>query len=188
MRKGRILDIGCARGLFLKTLERVGHTAYGTELSEESARTARALVGEDRIRVGPLVDCGFDEGQFDAVTAWQVFEHLHDPAETLAELHADELTAATHCRHSPHGALSDLLAGAAPLAAIDDLRALCLEAQLAAYLREGFGDAFWRERGAGDLLKELWSTGSTYTPASLAVELGLGEIAPGALLEELAEP
>jgi SAM-dependent methyltransferase len=87
VRRGTILDIGCARGLFLKTLERVGHTAFGTELSEDSARTARRLIGDDRIRVGPVEDVGFDEGQFDAITAWQVFEHLHDPAATLDECH-----------------------------------------------------------------------------------------------------
>ncbi len=87
IRRGTILDIGCARGLFLKTLERVGHSAYGTELSEDSARTARKLVGEDRVRVGPVEDVHFDEGQFDAVTAWQVFEHLRDPGATLDECH-----------------------------------------------------------------------------------------------------
>lgn len=85
VRRGRILDIGCAGGLFLRVLERAGHTAYGTELSDDSARTARSRIGEDRVRVGPVVSAGFEAGQFDAITAWQVFEHLRDPAETLDE-------------------------------------------------------------------------------------------------------
>ena len=87
IRRGNILDIGCARGLFLQTLERVGHTAHGTELTADSAQAARAKIGEDRIRVGAVEHCGFDAGQFDAITAWQVFEHLLDPGATLDECH-----------------------------------------------------------------------------------------------------
>lgn len=87
IRRGRVLDIGCARGVFLQVLERAGHTAFGTELSEDSARSARGRVGHDRVRVGPVEAVGFDAGQFDAVTAWQVFEHLHDPSATLDECH-----------------------------------------------------------------------------------------------------
>ena len=67
----------------------------------------------------------------------------------------------------------------------DYLRAWCLEAKLSEHLRERFGRRFWRERGAGDLLKELWNTGATYTADGLADELGLGPIDTEALIEDL---
>jgi SAM-dependent methyltransferase len=86
VRRGTVLDIGCGGGQFLRVIERVGYTGWGTELSEAAAAGARRVVG-DRVRVGPLVGCAFATGQFDAVTAWQAFEHLHDPEATLRECH-----------------------------------------------------------------------------------------------------
>jgi 2-polyprenyl-3-methyl-5-hydroxy-6-metoxy-1,4-benzoquinol methylase len=86
IRRGAILDLGCGNGLFLRVVERAGYSAWGTELSDAAAAAARRLFGA-RIRTGPLADCGFAAGQFDAVTAWHVFEHLPDPRSTLRECH-----------------------------------------------------------------------------------------------------
>ncbi len=82
---GDVLDLGCGRGVFLQSLEAKGYRAFGTELSDESARSARRRLGDDRVRTGSLQSAGFDDEQFVAITAWQVFEHLHDPADTLDE-------------------------------------------------------------------------------------------------------
>ena len=84
---GRVLDIGCARGLFLSRLRRLGYEPHGTELSEDSARGARARIGSDRVRVGMLQDCAFGTAMFRAITAWQVFEHLPEPGAALDECH-----------------------------------------------------------------------------------------------------
>jgi 2-polyprenyl-3-methyl-5-hydroxy-6-metoxy-1,4-benzoquinol methylase len=86
IKDGAVLDVGCGRGLFLHLIQRAGYVGWGTELSEKSAAAARRVIG-DRLRIGPVVECGFGEAQFDAITAWQVFEHLHDPDVTLRELH-----------------------------------------------------------------------------------------------------
>lgn len=83
---GTILDLGCGRGLFLKVMQRVGYVAFGTELDDASARAARLHSGA-KVRVGPLLGCNFESAQFDAITAWQVFEHLHDPDLVLTECH-----------------------------------------------------------------------------------------------------
>jgi len=72
----------------------------------------------------------------------------------------------------------------AELAVVDELRGRCLAAQLAEHLRRKHGRRFWRERSAGELLKELWHTGSTYTAESLAADLGLGELDVDALIRE----
>jgi hypothetical protein len=71
-----------------------------------------------------------------------------------------------------------LIECSARLSALDELRALAVAAELVRHLRERFGRRWWTLRAAGELLLELWSTGTTYTPEALARELGLAQ--PGA--------
>jgi hypothetical protein len=99
----------------------------------------------------------------------------------LAELYAEELSRATGLRYRP---VSYLVDTDADLYCADYLRAWCLEARLSEWLRERFDRRFWRERRAGELLKELWNTGGTYTADGLAEQLGIGPIGPEALIEE----
>jgi len=69
------------------------------------------------------------------------------------------------------------------LQSLDLLRGACLGAQLARHLRSRFGREPWKTRGAGELLRELFDTGTTYTPEALARELGLPPLSAAALLE-----
>jgi 2-polyprenyl-3-methyl-5-hydroxy-6-metoxy-1,4-benzoquinol methylase len=85
IKRGVILDLGCGRGLFLRVMERVGFLVWGTELDEASARAARQ--SGVQVRTGALVECRFDAGQFDVITAWQAFEHFRDPDAVLRECH-----------------------------------------------------------------------------------------------------
>jgi 2-polyprenyl-3-methyl-5-hydroxy-6-metoxy-1,4-benzoquinol methylase len=39
------------------------------------------------VRVGTLEQASFPSNFFDVVTLWDVLEHLHDPAESLYEIH-----------------------------------------------------------------------------------------------------
>ena len=98
------------------------------------------------------------------------------------DLYAEELSRATGLHYRSAGYLIDT---DPDLYCADYLRAWCLEAKLSEHLRERFGRRFWRERRAGDLLKELWNTGATYTADGLADELGLGPIDTEALIEDL---
>jgi hypothetical protein len=100
----------------------------------------------------------------------------------LADLYAEELSSATGYVYREGSYLADT----DPLLySVDYLRAWCLEVQLAESLRERFGRRFWRERGAGELLKQLWNTGSTYTADGIADELGVGPIDVEPLIAEL---
>jgi hypothetical protein len=75
------------------------------------------------------------------------------------------------------------LAAAGPaLSSVDQLRAAAFGALAADQLRERFGREYWKSRGAGELWKELWNTGTTYGPEELARELGLGRLGSDALL------
>jgi len=60
--------------------------------------------------------------------------------------------------------------------AIDELRAARFAARLAEQLRERHGRSFWRARGCGELLKEIWHTGTTYSLEDLAGQLGLDSL------------
>ncbi len=79
----RVLDIGCGRGVLLEPLAELGFRVYGVELSEEAIRGADPRAD---IRIARhLSDAGFEAEFFDQIVLWHVFEHLEDPAGTLAE-------------------------------------------------------------------------------------------------------
>ncbi|MFN8491991.1 MAG: class I SAM-dependent methyltransferase [Caldilineaceae bacterium] len=83
---GKILDIGCAVGTFLLGMQaQGGWQTYGVELSHEVARFARERHHLD-VFAGTLEEANFPDQSFDAVTMWDVLEHIHDPAATLCEI------------------------------------------------------------------------------------------------------
>jgi 2-polyprenyl-3-methyl-5-hydroxy-6-metoxy-1,4-benzoquinol methylase len=84
-RKGRLLDIGSATGAFLIAAKARGWTPQGIDISPEAARIARETVGVD-VAVGTLDVCAFPADSFDAVTGWEVLEHLPDPKPFVAEI------------------------------------------------------------------------------------------------------
>jgi 2-polyprenyl-3-methyl-5-hydroxy-6-metoxy-1,4-benzoquinol methylase len=83
---GRLLDIGCAAGTFMLGMAARGWATAGVELSDSVAEIARSRHGLD-VFSGTLEEAGFADESFDAVSMWDVLEHLHDPAATLAEIH-----------------------------------------------------------------------------------------------------
>lgn len=79
-RRGRVLDIGCNRGLMLEVARRQGWTPVGVELSPVSAQRAR---DDFSLEVyGSLNDVKHLE-PFDLIIAWHVLEHTHDPVGFL---------------------------------------------------------------------------------------------------------
>lgn len=84
VRRGRLLDIGCAEGAFLDVARAAGFEAFGTELSSYGAARTALRLGIP-VHCGELTSARFATGSFSAVTLWHVLEHLVDPGETLAE-------------------------------------------------------------------------------------------------------
>lgn len=83
---GSLLDIGCATGVFLnKAGERQGWEVQGVEISPHAARIARERYNL-KVFTGTLEEAEFPACSFDAVTMWDVFEHLHDPQGSLKEI------------------------------------------------------------------------------------------------------
>mgnify|MGYP000893696794 CR=1 FL=1 len=79
---GKILDIGCATGVFLKEMKDHGWDVYGVEPSSFAADVAINQLGLNVFN-GYLAEANFDDNFFDIITLWDVFEHLPDPVENL---------------------------------------------------------------------------------------------------------
>ena len=75
---GRLLDVGCSTGRFLAAAAGRGWQVSGVERSAAAVRAAQQ-VAPGRVRCGSIDDVEANGG-FDAVTAWEVLEHVEDPA------------------------------------------------------------------------------------------------------------
>jgi len=82
---GAILDLGCASGGFLSTLKGPSWRLFGIEMSEEAAGVARNRCGAE-VFVGDILDAPFPPSSFDAITCFNVFEHVYEPKEVLVKV------------------------------------------------------------------------------------------------------
>jgi SAM-dependent methyltransferase len=79
-RPGRLLDVGCASGLFLRCAVKAGWDVAGVELSERLCRTAKETLGSvAAIHCCALQHAPFSALSFDVITLWDVLEHVRDP-------------------------------------------------------------------------------------------------------------
>jgi len=81
----KILDIGCGGGLFLSLVRQEGAHVTGIELSDSRAHYA-ATKHNLEIHKHPIENDFWQEGyenSFDAVTLWDVIEHVNYPVQTL---------------------------------------------------------------------------------------------------------
>lgn len=79
---GRLLDIGCAAGLFLDVARGRGWDVAGVEISGHAASVARERRGV-RVTVGDVMEVQLPAGTFDAVTMLDVLEHIIDPGSLI---------------------------------------------------------------------------------------------------------
>lgn len=82
---GKVLDIGCGRGLLLNKLRQRGWDPYGTELSEDAAAYARDVLHLP-VTTRPLDELSFPDNEFDLVIIWHVLEHVTSPLSLLDEV------------------------------------------------------------------------------------------------------
>lgn len=83
-RGGRLLDVGCGAGTFLRAAGRAGWTAVGVEVNATAAEHNRAAGFE--VFNGELAGAGFPEGHFDVVILSEVLEHVADPRGMLRDI------------------------------------------------------------------------------------------------------
>lgn len=72
--RNKLLDVGCATGEFPRFMAARGWQVEGVEVSE----VAQAI-GDFPVYTQEFQDIPVNEPTYDAVTAWAVLEHVHDP-------------------------------------------------------------------------------------------------------------
>ncbi len=85
LQNAKVLDIGCGGGLFLSLLKQRGAQVIGIELSDSRAQYAKTQHGLE-IDKHPIESEFWQSGyanHLDAVTLWDVIEHVNYPQRTL---------------------------------------------------------------------------------------------------------
>jgi len=85
VRKGKVLDVGCATGSFLEVADAEGWEVYGLERSPYASRVARRKFG-DRIYEGILEDAHYADETFDFITLSDLLEHIRDLQSFMREV------------------------------------------------------------------------------------------------------
>jgi SAM-dependent methyltransferase len=81
---GRLLDVGCGTGDFLRVARARGWQVRGTELSAYACQEAAA--GGLGVVAGEVWEAGFPPDAFDVVTCWHAIEHASDPRRIVQEI------------------------------------------------------------------------------------------------------
>ncbi len=79
----RLMEIGCGSGVLLQTAIKRGWQANALEMSPELAAIARQVNPSAEITVADVVDYTTGAGDYDAVMALDVLEHVLDPGLML---------------------------------------------------------------------------------------------------------
>lgn len=85
--RGRLLDVGCGTGDFLRQASALGWSCTGCDVSETALRKARERVPGAKLLVGTLEPLTLPPSSFEVVTLWHTLEHLPHPLGTLREIH-----------------------------------------------------------------------------------------------------
>lgn len=83
---GRLLDVGCGPGHFLRVAADRGYETYGVEPSPQMVAFATERLGLARVTGAALADAGYPPDFFDVVTVWEVLEHVERPGDILRDI------------------------------------------------------------------------------------------------------
>lgn len=83
--KGRLLDVGCGTGSFLREMQCAGWDTVGVEPAPKAAAYTQQRFAIP-VHTGTLREAHLPEASFDVITLWDVLEHLHTPWDDLQEI------------------------------------------------------------------------------------------------------
>ncbi|HTY59565.1 MAG TPA: class I SAM-dependent methyltransferase, partial [Bacteroidota bacterium] len=82
---GRLLDVGCGAGFFVREASEAGFAAEGIEFSHDAVEFGRRQWGT-RLAEGDILSASIPGRSFDVVTLWHVLEHIPRPVEALRKI------------------------------------------------------------------------------------------------------
>lgn len=85
--KGKLIDVGCATGIFPHVASLRGWEAFGVEYSDFAAEQARKKYNL-QVTTGTIHDIDFPDGYFDCITMWDLIEHVKDPRSDLEKAYS----------------------------------------------------------------------------------------------------
>lgn len=84
LRSGKILDLGCGTGFFLRRAQRYFAT-YGVDISPWAVGQASRIARGSDLHVADAASLDFSDSFFDAVTCFDILEHIEEPQRAIAE-------------------------------------------------------------------------------------------------------
>ncbi len=83
IKKGKILDVGCGTGDFLKHMASSGWEADGVETDKGAKRVAEKKLGK---KIEEKLDLVNEENKYDVISLWHVLEHVYNVEGYLKKL------------------------------------------------------------------------------------------------------
>ncbi|MDD3296482.1 MAG: class I SAM-dependent methyltransferase [Candidatus Omnitrophica bacterium] len=83
---GKLLDVGCNYGIFLKLAKENGYQVYGVDMSQSAIKYARNEL-KLNVECKTLKGANFPSEYFDVISMFDVIEHVKDPIGELQEIH-----------------------------------------------------------------------------------------------------
>ena len=108
--------------------------------------------------------------------------HRQQSFDDAPHIYSEIMKTYTGLRHLPESWILDSFDG---FASAEYLRGWLLEGMLREYMRTRYGNAWALNRSASGFLKEIWETGLLYDADELCREIGIGDLEPQALADEL---
>jgi len=84
--RGRVLDIGCSIGLFLKLMRERGWDPHGMEVNQKARQNATEVYGIP-VDAKLLHEVDYPKEYFQVVSMWGVLEHTANPDEILDQIY-----------------------------------------------------------------------------------------------------
>lgn len=83
----KLLDIGCATGIFLEVAQRNNFESYGLDLSNTMVNYGKGKYPEIDFRCGDITQALYEEGLFDVVTVFDTLGYSEDPKKALEQIY-----------------------------------------------------------------------------------------------------